>query len=114
MAPPQLTAEQRAAALKKAGEVRAQRAVIKQRLKRGTLSAPEALAAARTDDVVGKLRVSVLLESLPGIGKVRAGQIMKQVGIAPTRRVQGLGELQRVALLAELGYYPAPATRTGS
>jgi transposase len=114
MTPPELTSEQRAAALQKAGEVRRERAVIKQRLKRGTMSAPEALAAGRNDDVIGKLRVTMLLESLPGIGKVRAAQIMKQVGIAPTRRIQGLGELQRAALLAELGYYPAPASRNGS
>jgi len=114
MTPPQLTAEQRAAALEKAGEVRRQRADIKQRLKRGNLSAPDALEAARTDDVIAKLRVSALLESLPGIGKVRAAQIMNQVGIAPTRRVQGLGELQRAALLTELGYYPASNGRMTS
>ena len=114
MTPPKLTDEQRAAALQKAGEVRRERAVIKQRLKRGSLSAPDALEAARNDDVIAKLRVSTLLESLPGIGKVRAAQIMAQVGIAPTRRVQGLGELQRAALLVELGYYPAPIARSGS
>jgi len=112
MTPPELTAEQRAAALVKAGEVRRERAVIKQRLKRGTMSAPEALAAAKTDDVIAKLRVSALLESLPGIGKVRAGQIMEQVGIAPTRRVQGLGDVQRAALLVELGYAPPAAKRS--
>jgi len=114
MTPPQLTAEQRAAALARAAEVRRERAAIKQRLKRGTLSAPEALAAATNDDIIGKLRVSALLESLPGIGKVRAQQLMQTVGIAPTRRVQGLGELQRAALLVELGYELPRPGRTGS
>lgn len=112
MTPPQLTAEQRAAALVKAGEVRRARAVIKQRLKRGTLSVPDAIEAAKTDEVIAKLRVSTLLESLPGIGKVRAAAIMEQVGIAQSRRIQGLGDQQRVALLTELGYDVAAAKRS--
>ena len=33
-----------------------------------------------TDDVIGKMKVSALLESLPGVGKVRAKQIMERLG----------------------------------
>ena len=99
--PPQLTPEQRAAALVKAGEARAARAEIKARLKMGSMSLVEALDS---DDVnVGKLKVVSMLESLPGVGKVKARRLMEEIGIADNRRVQGLGAQQRAALLSKLG-----------
>jgi ribosomal protein S13 len=52
------------------------------------------------------IKVSWLLECVPGIGEVRAARIMTSLRIAPSRRVQGLGERQREALLAELGDAP--------
>jgi hypothetical protein len=99
--PPQLSPEQRAAALEKAKEARALRADIKNRLKMGSLSLKEALDSS--DVNVGKLKVVSLLESLPGVGKVKARKVMEDVGIADNRRVQGLGAQQRIALLESLG-----------
>ena len=99
--PPQLSPEQRAAALEKAKEARALRADIKNRLKMGSLSLKEALDSDDTN--VGKLKVVSLLESLPGVGKVKARKVMEEVGIADNRRVQGLGTQQRSALLESLG-----------
>ena len=51
--------------------------------------------------MIGKMKVSALLQSMPGVGKVRAGQIMERLGIAESRRVRGLGANQRAALEAE-------------
>lgn len=99
--PPQLTPEQRAAALAKAAEARAARADIKARLKMGSMSLNEALDS--DDPNVGKLKVVALLESLPGVGKVKARRVMEEIGIADNRRVQGLGAQQRSALLDQLG-----------
>lgn len=99
--PPQLTAEQRAAALAKAAEARAARAEIKARLKMGSLTLKEALDS--NDSNVGKLKVVSMLESLPGVGKVKARKVMTEIGIADNRRVQGLGAQQRAALLEQLG-----------
>jgi hypothetical protein len=99
--PPQLTPEQRAAALAKAAEARAARAEIKQRLKMGSITLADALASDDTN--IGKLKVVSLLESLPGVGKIKARRIMEGIGIADNRRVQGLGAQQRQALLNELG-----------
>lgn len=99
--PPQLTPEQRAAALEKAKEARAARAEIKARLKMGTLTLKSALDS--DDDNIGKLKVVSLLESLPGVGKVKARKVMDEVGIADNRRIQGLGTQQRQALLDALG-----------
>ncbi len=99
--PPQLTPEQRTAALAKAAEARAARAEIKARLKMGSMTLSEALAS--DDNNVGKLKVVSMLESLPGVGKVKARRVMDEIGIADNRRVQGLGTQQRAALLQQLG-----------
>jgi hypothetical protein len=97
--PPELTADQRAAALEKAAEARRVRAELKERLKMGSVSLNDVFDQADTDEVVGKLKVLSLLESLPGVGKVKARRTMEEIGISETRRVRGLGEQQRKALL---------------
>jgi len=97
--PPVLTSEQRAAALAKAAKVRKDRAQVKKDLKEGTLSLADALDRAATDEVIAKMRVLVLLESLPALGKIKARRLLEQVGIAESRRVKGLGVHQRVELL---------------
>ena len=103
MALPPLTPEQRAAALEKAAEARRVRAEIKNRLKYSQGSLKEVIEQGQTDDVVGKLKVVALLESLPGVGKVKAKAIMTEIGIAETRRVRGLGPHQAAALIQRFG-----------
>src|SRR3954452_7475577 len=98
---PQLTDEQRAAALEKAAAARRSRAELKERLKRGGTTLAEVLKQSDSDDVLGKMKVSALLEALPGVGKVRAAQLMERLEIAPSRRLRGLGDRQRKALLAD-------------
>jgi len=85
----------------KAAEARAARADIKARLKMGSMSLSEALDS--DDRNVAKLKVVSMLESLPGVGKVKARRVMEDIGIADNRRVQGLGAQQRAALLDQLG-----------
>jgi hypothetical protein len=101
--PPQLSPEQRAAALAKAAEARTARAELKEKLKMGSVTLAEALAKADSDEVIGKLKVLALLESLPGLGKVKARRVMEEIGISETRRVRGLGPQQRASLLQQLG-----------
>ncbi|RYV52886.1 integration host factor, actinobacterial type [Pengzhenrongella frigida] len=103
MALPPLTPEQRASALLKATAARQARAEVKNRLKfsQGTLS--DVIAQGQQDDVIGKLKVVALLESLPGVGKVKARAIMTEVGISETRRVRGLGPHQVKALVERFG-----------
>ena len=43
------------------------------------------------------------LESLPGVGKVKARRTMEDIGIAESRRLRGLGDQQREKLLREFG-----------
>lgn len=97
--PPQLTDEQRAAALEKAAASRRARAELKDRLKRGDTTLTQVLTDAATNDVIGKTRVSEVLTALPKVGKIRAQAIMTELEIAPTRRLRGLGDRQRQALL---------------
>jgi transposase len=98
---PELSREQRDAALQKAAEIRKARAELKEQLKAGKTTLPKVLEQADSDDVVGKIKVSAVLQSMPGIGKVRATQIMEKLKIAESRRLRGLGGQQRKALLAE-------------
>lgn len=101
MALPPLTPEERAAALAKATAARQARADIKDQLKRREASLKEVLAQGQRDDVIGRMKVTELLESLPGVGKVRAKQLMDRLGIAESRRIGGLGVNQRDGLTRE-------------
>jgi len=92
--PPQLTAEQRQQALLKAADSRKRRAEVKSKMKNGEISIDEILLLAKTEDAIAKMRVKELLESLSGVGKVRAQSLMERLNISPSRRIQGLGRLQ--------------------
>ena len=92
--PPQITPEQRQEALLKAAASRKRRSEIKLKLKNGEFSIDSILEIAKTEDAVAKMRVKELLESLSGVGKVRAHSLMERLNISPTRRIQGLGRLQ--------------------
>jgi len=98
--PPQLSPEQREAALAKAAVARRERAELKEKLKMGSTNLRELFEQAETDEIVGKMKVLAVLESLPGLGKVKARRLMDEVGISEARRVQGLGRNQRDKLLA--------------
>ena len=97
---PVLTDEQRKQALEKAAIARKKRAELKGQLKSGKLQLKDVLSR-QDDDTVGKMKVSNVLESLPGVGKVRASKIMERLDISASRRVRGLGAKQRESLLGE-------------
>ena len=99
--PPSLSPEQRQAALEKAAAARRARAELKEKLKMGSVTLEELFAQSGGDDIVGKMKVLAVLESLPGVGKVKARKMMEENNIPDTRRVQGLGSHQREALLQE-------------
>jgi guanylate kinase len=92
--PPQLTPEQRKEALLKAAISRKRRAEVKMKIKSGEFTIDSILELAATDEAIAKMRVKDLLESLSGVGKVRAQSLMDRLNISPTRRIQGLGRLQ--------------------
>jgi hypothetical protein len=97
--PPPLTEEQRRDALEKAAAARRKRAELKEQLKSGRTTLKELLE--RKDEVVGKMKVSTVLESLPGVGRVRARKLMERLDISESRRLRGLGAKQKENLLQE-------------
>lgn len=101
MALPPLTPEQRAAALEKAAAARRTRAELREQLKQSKISLAEVFAAGERDEAIGKMRVSAVLESMPGVGKIRTERIMERLSISTSRRVRGLGAHQRSALERE-------------
>lgn len=101
MQPPQLSPEERARALAKAAASRKRRAEVKASIKSGELSLSQVFELSKADDAVAKMRVFELLESISGVGKVRARSVMDRLNISATRRIQGLGIKQLPALLAE-------------
>ena len=102
MALPNLSEADRQAALKKAAEARQKRAELLEKIKKGEMSFAEVMAKS-DDPVVARMKVSALLESLPGFGKAKAAKIMEELGISDSRRVQGLGARQREQLMERLG-----------
>ncbi|MFP4148521.1 MAG: integration host factor, actinobacterial type [Nitriliruptoraceae bacterium] len=97
MPAPELDPDQRRAALDKAASARRTRADLKARLKAGEASLVEALSS--DDEAVRNLKVSELLAALPRVGPITAAAWMQRLGIAPSRRVRGLGPRQRERLL---------------
>jgi guanylate kinase len=107
--PPQLTADQRSAALAKAKQSRQERSLVKSKVKSGELSLSEVFNLADKDPVIAKMRVAELLAAISGVGKIRAQAIMERLDISPTRRIQGLGKHQIASLNSEF----SPTTTRG-
>ena len=95
-----LTDEQRKQALEKAAAARHARAELREQIKKGEKSLESVLNS--DDPIASRMKVSTLIESLPGYGKAKAAKIMEELGISATRRVQGLGVRQREQLLEQL------------
>lgn len=99
--PPRMSDEQRAAALERAAQARRVRAEVKELLKSGSLDFRGLLDRADEDDLIGGIKIAAVLSSMPGTGKVKAKRLMEEFGIADNRRLRGLGDKQRAALLSE-------------
>ena len=100
MALPQLTDEQRKAALEKAAQARHERAELREKIKSGKVTLADVLES--DGPIASRMKVSTLIESLPGYGKAKAAKIMDELGISATRRVKGLGARQREQLVEAL------------
>ena len=98
--PPKLSPEERAAAMAAATAARRARALIKEKLRSSEVSIFDVINSA--ESALQKMRVRELLESVPGVGKLRAAAIMERAKISPTRRVAGLGRIQISQLRGEL------------
>ena len=102
MALPNLSEADRKKALEKAAKARQARADLRQRIKNREISFADVMKKS-DDPIVARMKVSTLLESLPGFGKAKAAKIMSELDISASRRVQGLGARQREMLMQRLG-----------
>lgn len=98
---PKLTADERSSALAKAQEMRSKRMGLRKKLKNGELSLADVMKD-QDNEVIAKMRVKYLLESLPQVGKITAKKIMEEIGIDESRRIRGLGSRQKNDLLDKL------------
>ncbi len=101
MAIPQLSPEARKSALEKAKIARIERAKVRKQLKAGEITVKEILDK-KDDPILGRMKVSTLIETLPGYGKAKSVKIMNELEIADSRRLHGLGERQLSALLERI------------
>lgn len=107
MRPPDLTADERAAALRAATQARQLRAEVKRKIKSGEVTIASVIEMGDREKAIAKMRVVELLESQIGVGKVRALTLMDRLNISHTRRIQGLGVHQRNDLLQAIASTPA-------
>ena len=91
-APPAQTEEQLRAARARAQEARQVRAEVKAALRDGELDLDAVLQQAATDEHVNRLKVLALLESVPGLGKVKSRRLMQEIarleGVPPNMSVR--------------------------
>ena len=100
---PVLTEEQRRANLSKALDVRKRRADYREQLKTGALPPEKFLELAdEGDQAAAGMRVKAMITALPGYADTRAEKLMRDLRIADSRKVKGLGKNQREALLSRL------------
>lgn len=107
MTTPALDDESRSRGRDRALQARRERAAIKRGLREGVVDVAEVLSRREEDPAVGRMRVIDLVESMPGLGPVRAANVIESCAIAPSRRLRGLGDRQASALVRAL----APAGR---
>lgn len=98
--PPILSPEERDRAMLAAKISRQERAEVKSLITQGRLTIFDALNDPRKS--ITKMKIVELLSSIPGVGKVRAANIMERCGISATRRIGGLGKHQLMKLKGEL------------
>jgi guanylate kinase len=99
--PPKLSAAERTAALDAAKQARRSRAAVKEQIRTGELKVLQVIELASTNTAIGRMKISELIEAVPGMGEVRVKAILERLEISPSRRIQGLGVLQLQRLKKE-------------
>jgi hypothetical protein len=97
---PERSLTQRLDALDKANEVRTKRAKLKKDLKAGRASIHGLLL--RPPDYTETAKVIDLLLAVPKYGRVKAGKVLQQCRISPSKTIGGMSERQRAELVSLL------------
>ena len=94
---PQRSLDQRMDALRRANEIRSQRAQLKRELKLGELQLHELIRKA--PDFMKTAKVFDVIVAAPKYGKVKATRILNQCRISQGKTLGGLSERQRDELV---------------
>ena len=99
MLPPRLSRRSRRKAGESAVKARQERAKVKELITNGELFFFDLFEDERKS--VKRMKLMDLLQSVPGIGKVRAEIVMGKAQISPSRRIGGVGKRQLEILRQE-------------
>lgn len=92
------TLEQRLDALRRANEIRSQRARLKKDLKSGTVKIDQILG--KPPEFIRTAKVVDILMAVPNCGKVKSAKLLNHCRISTNKTVGGLSERQRRELIA--------------
>ena len=98
---PERSQQQRMEALRRANDIRSERARIKDRLRSGELAITDLLVDP--PGCVYTAKVLDLLLAVPKYGRVKANRLLERCRISPAKTVNGLTPRQRKELLDMLG-----------
>jgi hypothetical protein len=96
-AAPERSLDQRMTALQRANEIRTKRAELKRDLKAGRVSITALLLDPPKE--VETAKVLDMLLSVPKVGRVKAGKVLQQCRVSPSKTIGGLSERQRAELV---------------
>lgn len=93
---PFISKEKREESLKKARHYKIQRSKIKKSLKNGEIHLCDIFENNEDmKDIVANIKIVDIVKSLPGIGEIKAKNILKKLCISEKKTLKGLGEKQR-------------------
>jgi hypothetical protein len=98
---PERSQQQRMEALRRANDIRSERARIKDRLRNGELTITDVLV--EPPGCIYTAKVLDLLLAVPKYGRVKANRLLERCRISPAKTVNGLTPRQRKELLDMLG-----------
>jgi hypothetical protein len=98
---PERTQQQRMDALRRANDIRSERARLKERLRTGEVVIVDVLSDP--PPCVHTAKVMDLLLAVPKYGRVKANRVLERCRISPARAVNGLTPRQRRELLDSMG-----------
>ena len=98
---PERTQKQRMDALRRANDIRSERARLKEQLRTGEVVIVEVLAEPPV--CVHTAKVMDLLLAVPKYGRVKAAKVLERCRISPARTINGLTPRQRKELLEIMG-----------
>ena len=99
-AAPERSLDQRMEALKRANDIRSQRAKLKRDLKAGKVKIQALLLDP--PEYVQTAKVIDMLLAVPKYGRVKTNRILNQCRISPSKTIGGLSQRQRDELVAQL------------